>query len=441
MDRLTITHARVLRLAGPIILSNISTPLLGLSDMVIIGRIPDPAALGAVALGATIFNFVYWGFGFLRMGTTGLTAQALGAGDALEVSANLARALLVASVIGAALIALQYPIALIAFALLKGSNEVQTLAHGFYDIRIWSAPFTLANFALLGWFIGRQQAKTALALQLFMNLLNIALNISFVVGLGWGVRGVAAGTVIAEMAATMLGAALAWRELGKGSAAQWARARILDAAQITRMIAVNRDIMLRTLCLIFVFAFFTAQGARAGDVTLAANAVLGQFLALSAFLLDAFCSATEALVGESVGARDQHALQRTVWLTVLWSGATALCLSLFLFLAGPMLINALSASPEVRAAANVYLPWAAIAPVLAVWCFLLDGIFIGATRTVEMRNAMVLALAIFLASWWGLAGRYGNHGLWASLIIFYVARAVTLLPFYGAVGRAALKAR
>lgn len=441
MNRLTITHTRVLRLAGPIILSNISTPLLGLSDMVIIGRIPDPAALGAVALGATIFNFVYWGFGFLRMGTTGLTAQALGTGDALEVSANLARALLVAGAIGAALILLQYPIALIAFALLKGSSEVQTLAHGFYDIRIWSAPFTLANFALLGWFIGRQQAKTALALQLFMNLLNIALNIMFVVGLGWGVRGVAAGTVIAEMAATMLGATLAWRALGKGGAAQWARARVLDAVQITRMISVNRDIMLRTFCLIFVFAFFTAQGARAGDVTLAANAVLGQFLALSAFLLDAFCSATEALVGESVGAKDQHALQRTIRLTAIWSGTTALCLSLFLFIAGPTLINALSASPEVRAAANVYLPWAAIAPVLAVWCFLLDGIFIGATRTVEMRNAMVLALAIFLASWWGLAGRYGNHGLWAALVIFYVARAATLLPFYGSVGRAALKAR
>ncbi len=441
MDRLTITHARVLRLAGPIILSNISTPLLGLSDMVIIGRIPDPAALGAVALGATIFNFVYWGFGFLRMGTTGLTAQALGAGDTLEVSANLARALLVASVIGTALILLQYPIGLVAFALLKSSSEVQVLAHGFYDIRIWSAPFTLANFALLGWFIGRQQAKTALALQLFMNILNIALNIAFVVGLGWGVRGVAAGTVMAEMAATMLGAALAWRALGKGDTTQWARARILDAVQIARMIAVNRDIMLRTLCLIFVFAFFTAQGARAGDVTLAANAVLGQLVTLTAFLLDAFCSATEALVGESVGAHDSAALKRTVLLTGLWAGMTALGLSLFLFATGPLLINALSASPEVRAAANIYLPWAAIAPVLAVWCFLLDGIFIGATRTVEMRNAMVLALAIFLASWWGLAGRYGNHGLWAALIIFYVARTATLLPFYGSVGRAALKAR
>ncbi|MFZ3033998.1 MAG: MATE family efflux transporter [Parvibaculum sp.] len=438
MDRATITHGRVLRLAGPIILSNISTPLLGLSDMIVIGRIPDPAALGAVALGATIFNFVYWGFGFLRMGTTGLTAQALGEEDDLEVSANLARALLVAGVIGAALIALQYPIGFAAFALLKGSAEVQSLAHGFYSIRIWSAPFTLANFALLGWFIGRQKAKTALALQLFMNLLNIALNIGFVVGLGWGVKGVAAGTVMAECAAVLLGGYLAWKSFRHDGPNQWVRARILDATQITRMLTVNRDIMLRTFCLIFAFAFFTSQGARAGDVTLASNAVLGQFIAFSAFLLDAFCAATEALVGQSIGARNREALDRTVALTGLWAGVTALGMTLILFATGPFIITLLTTSPEVRAAANVYLPWAAMAPVLAVWCFLLDGIFIGATRSVEMRNAMFIALAIFLGSWWVLAGPYGNHGLWASLLIFYVARALTLLPFYGSVRRAAL---
>lgn len=440
MDRTAITHSRVLRLAGPIVLSNISTPLLGLSDMVIIGRIPDPAALGAVALGATIFNFVYWGFGFLRMGTTGLTAQALGEENAEEVSANLARALLVASIIGVSLILLQYPIGLIAFALLKGSAEVQSLAHGFYSIRIWSAPFTLANFALLGWFIGRQKAKTALALQLFMNLTNIALNIAFVVGLGWGVRGVAAGTVIAECTAALLGFYLAWSALRHDGPQQWVRARILDARQIARMLTVNRDIMLRTFCLIFAFAFFTSQGARAGDVTLAANAVLGQFIAFSAFLLDAFCAATEALVGQSIGARNREALDRTVKVTSLWAGLTALAMTAFLFAAGPFIITLLTTSPDVRVAATRYLPWAAVAPVLAVWCFLLDGIFIGATRSVEMRNAMFAALAIFLASWWVLASAYGNHGLWAALLIFYVARSITLLPFYGTVRRAALTA-
>jgi MATE family multidrug resistance protein len=433
-----ITHAHVLRLAGPIVLSNISTPLLGLSDTIIIGRIPDPAALGAVALGATIFNFVYWGFGFLRMGTTGLTAQSLGAGEPKEVSAHLGRALLIALAIGSALILLQYPIAYVAFALLKGSAEVQSLAHGFFSIRIWSAPFTLANFALLGWFIGRQQATTALALQLFMNGLNIALNIIFVIGFGLGVRGVATGTLIAEIAATVLGAALAFRYLRlSGSVAHWTWSRILDATQIARMIAVNRDIMLRTLCLIFAFAFFTAQGARSGDVVLASNAVLGQFISFSAFLLDAFCAATEALIGQAVGARNRATLNRAIALSGFWAALTALAMTLVLFAAGPTLIDILSTSPEVRETARLYLPWAALVPILAVWCFLLDGIFIGATCTTEMRNAMGAALAIFLISWWWLADAYGNHGLWAALLIFYVARSLTLIPYFGSIGRAA----
>ncbi|MDO8420779.1 MAG: MATE family efflux transporter [Parvibaculum sp.] len=429
-----ITHARVLRLAGPIILSNISVPLLGLSDTIIIGRIPDPAALGGVALGATIFNFAFWGFGFLRMGTTGLTAQALGARDAEAISAHLGRALLVALVIGCGLIALQWPIAVVAFGLLRGSSAVQTYGHEFFNVRIWSAPFTLINFALLGWFIGRQKAKTALGLQLFMNLLNIALNLIFVLALGWGVKGVAAGTVIAECAAALLGLYIAWRNV---DLAHWTRARLLDAHEIARMIALNRDIMLRTFCLIFAFAFFTAQGARSGDVTLAANAVLGQFIAFSAFLLDAFCAATEALVGEAVGARNRTNLRRIVALSCLWAGLTAVALTLLLVGAGPALIDILTVSPDVREAARHYLPWAAAIPVLAVWCFLLDGIFIGATRSVEMRNAMAQALVIFLASWWVLVPPFGNHGLWAALTIFYVARSLTLLPFYGSIGRAA----
>lgn len=436
-----VTHRSVLKLAGPIVLSNISTPLLGLADMVVIGRIPDPAALGAIALGATIFNFVYWGFGFLRMGTTGLTAQALGARDPGEVSANLGRAMIVAGAIGLALIVLQWPIALAALALLQGSADVQAMAHDFFSIRIWSAPFALANFALLGWFIGRQKPNTALVLQVFMNGLNIALNVTFVAGFGWAVKGVATGTLIAEIAAALLGTAIAARDLkamGWKGLQSGQLARLLDPAPLKRMVSVNRDILLRTLCLIFAFSFFTAQGARAGDVTLAANAVLGQFVALSAFLLDAFCSAAEALVGEAIGARDKSTLERAVLLSTLWAGGVSLALSIFIFAAGPMLIDMLTASDDVRAVARIYLPWAAAIPVAAVWCFLLDGIFIGATRTAEMRNAMAMALGIFLAAWWLLTPAYGNHGLWAALAIFYVARAATLAPFYPAVGRAVL---
>ncbi len=429
-----VTHGRVLRLAGPIVLSNISTPLLGIADMAVIGRIPNPAALGAIALGGTIFNFVYWGFGFLRMGTTGLTAQALGAKNAHEVSANLGRALLIAAAIGLSLILLQWPIGLAAFALLKGSAEVQAMAHDFFAIRIWSAPFTLANFAILGWFIGRQKASTALLLQVFMNGINIALNVTFVAVFGWAVKGVATGTVIAEIAACALGLSLSARDL-KSVGWYWEWPRLLDREKLGRMIAVNRDIMIRTFCLIFAFAFFTAQGARSGDVLLAANAVLGQFIAVSAFLLDAFGFAAEALVGQSVGARDRAAFDRTVKLTSLWAGGAALALSLGLLAAGPLLIDALTTSEPVREAARTYLPWAAAAPFAAVWCFLLDGIFIGATRSVEMRNAMALSLGIFLAAWWLLAAPYGNHGLWAALIIFYLARAATLLGLYTSVAK------
>lgn len=435
-----VTHGRVLRLAGPIVLSNISTPLLGIVDMAVIGRIPNPAALGAIALGVTIFNFVYWGFGFLRMGTTGLTAQALGAGNAAEESANLGRALLVALIVGLLLIAAQWPIGLAAFALLKGSAEVQALAHDFFRIRIWSAPFTLANFAILGWFIGRQKATTALLLQVFMNGINIALNVTFVALLGWSVKGVATGTVIAEITAAGLGLALAARDL-RSIGWFWERERLLDRMQLGRMFAVNRDIMIRTFCLIFAFAFFTSQGARSGDVLLAANAVLGQFVSVSAFLLDAFSFAAEALSGQAIGARHRPTLDSAVRLAAFWGGGVALLLSAGLLIAGPFLIDLLTASHEVREAARMYLPWAAAAPIAAVWCFLLDGVFIGSTRSVEMRNAMALSLAIFLGAWWILAGLYGNHGLWAALIIFYLARAVTLLGFFPSVIRAATPLR
>ena len=429
-----VTHGRVLRLAGPIVLSNISTPLLGIADMAVIGRIPNPAALGAIALGGTIFNFVYWGFGFLRMGTTGLTAQAVGAKNAHEVSANLGRALLVAVAIGLSLILLQWPIGFAAFALLKGNAEVQAMAYDFFAIRIWSAPFTLANFAILGWFIGRQRANTALLLQVFMNGINIVLNVTFVTVFGWAVRGVAAGTVIAEIAACALGIALAWRDLDT-IGRRWEWRRLVDREKLSRMVAINRDIMIRTFCLIFAFAFFTSQGARSGDVLLAANAVLGQFIAVSAFLLDAFGFAAEALVGQSVGARDRTTLDRAVKLTSFWAGGAALALALGLLAAGPFFIDLLTTSAPVREAARTYLPWAAAAPFAAVWCFLLDGIFIGATRSAEMRNAMAVSLGLFLLAWWVLATSYGNHGLWAALIIFYLARGATLLRLYPSVAR------
>ncbi len=431
-----VTHARVLAIAGPIVISNVSTPLLGLVDTAVIGQIPDPALIGAVALGATIFSFLYWGFGFLRMGTTGLTAQALGADDMDEVRTSLGRALLIAGVAGLALIMLQWPIGKIAFSLLHGSAEVERHTHDYFVIRIWSAPFTLANFALLGWFIGRHKARTALALQLLLNGTNLVLDITFVVGLGWGVKGIAAGTAIAEILAALAGLAIAAASL-KRMGGHWDRAKLFDAERIRRTITVNRDIMIRTLCLVFAFAWFMAKSADMGDVQLAANAVLMQFVSTSAFFLDGFAYAAEALVGKAIGARARERLSEAVRISTVWAAGTAVFLSVVILAGGPSFIDLLTTAPHVRDAARLFLPWAVLTPLLAVWSFQLDGIFIGATRTVEMRNAMIVTLALFLLAWRLLAQAYGNHGLWGAFMIFYLLRAASLLYYYPRVRAAA----
>ncbi len=427
------SHRAILGIAVPIMLSNVSTPLLGAVDTAVVGQIPGPAHIGAVAVGSLVFTFVFWAFGFLRMGTTGLTAQALGAQDAEEMVAALGRALLVALVAGAGMLVLQWPIREAAFAVLDASASVEGLGRGYFDIRIWAAPATLANYALLGWFIGLGRTDIALVLQLLLNLTNIVLDLWFVLGLGWGVPGVAAGTVLAEVLAAAVGVALALRH-ARGMGARWQTRRLLAPAQLRRTIIVNRDIMVRSLALIFVFVWFMAQGAAQGDVRLAANAVLMQFISIGAYFLDGLAFAAEALVGRAVGAMRRAALATAAIRTSLWAGAVAALLALALLLFGPMLIDVLSIEPAVRAAARTYLPWAIGAPLLGVWAFQLDGIFIGATRTAEMRNAMLLSTAVFLLAWW-LLQPWENHGLWAALYVNYVARTVTLLWHYPALLR------
>lgn len=419
-----VTHRAVLAIALPIVISNISTPLLGFADTAVMGRMGDPKYIGAVALGALIFTMVYWTFGFLRMGTTGLTAQAEGAGDGEEIRAALGRAVLIAGAIGAGLIAAQWPIALIAFSLLDGGPEVEALARGYFDIRIWSAPFALANYALAGWFIGLGRAKIALVLQVFLNLVNVFFNIWLALGLGWGVAGIAAGTLIAEIAAALLGLAIAARALG-AYPGRWTRARLLDAARLARTIAVNRDIMIRTVVLLLSFAWFTAKSAEAGNVTLAVNSILLQFVTVSAFFLDGFALAAETLVGKATGARSLERFDMAAKLSTLQAGGISLVLTAAIFVFGGAIIDFLTIDAEVRAAARVYLAWAAMLPVLSVWCYQLDGIFIGATRSAEMRNAALVSSGIFLFLWW-LFLPYGNHGLWAALTGFNLMRAASL---------------
>ena len=431
--RAPLTHRAVLTIAVPVMISNVSTPLLGVVDTGVVGQIPNPAYIGAVAIGSLIFTSVFWAFGFLRMGTTGLTAQALGARDAEGVAAALGRALLIACVVAVGLLVLQWPIREIAFALLDGSAQVEALARDYFDIRIWAAPAALANYALLGWFIGLGRTDLGLVLQLLLNVTNILLDLLLVLGFGLGVEGVALGTLIAEFVAAGAGVAIARRHV-KGFGGKWTRARLLGAAELKRTLAVNADIMIRSLALIVAFVWFVASGARQGDVILAANAVLMSFISIAAFFLDGLAFATEALVGRAIGAAHRAGLLAAVKLTTIWAVGIAALLSAAFALLGPVLIDLLTVDLEARMAARDYLPWMALVPILGVWAWQLDGIFIGATKTVEMRNAMLVALAIFLGAWW-LATPWGNDGLWAAFYVHYFARAGTLFWFYPALVR------
>jgi len=429
----SLTHRAVLGIAVPVMISNVSTPLIGLVDTAIVGRYPNPTYIGAVAIGALIFTFTFWAFGFLRMGTTGMTAQALGAGDKDELAAGLGRALLIAAAAGAGLILLQWPIRESAFALLGTSPEVERLARGYFNVRIWAAPATLANYALLGWFIGLGRTRVGLVLQLVLNIANAVLDLVFVLGFGWGVWGVALGTTLAELIAAAVGVAIAIRHLrhiGGHSSLE----RVLAPARLKRAFLVNSDIMIRSLALITVFVWFTSQGARQADAVLAGNSILMQFIGACAFFLDGLAFAAEALVGRAVGAAQRHGLTLAARITTLWAAGIAILLATVLALFGPFFIDGLTVDTTARAAARAYLPWAAGAPLLGVWAFQLDGIFIGATRTADMRNAMLASLAIFLGAWW-LLQPFGNSGLWGAFYVHYVARAVSLLYYYPALVR------
>ncbi len=419
------------------IFSNVTTPLIGVADTAVIGQLGSASLIGAVAIGATIFTFFYWAFGFLRMGTTGLTAQASGAERSREVLATLYRALLVAGAAGVAIIALQWPIAEAAFALMGASPEAGEAARIYFDIRIWSAPAALANYALVGWFIGLGRAGMAFRLQLLLNLTNIALDSLFVLGFGWGVAGVAAGTLIAETGAAVVGLAVALRAAAGLRIRLW---RVLNAAKLRRMIAVNGDIMIRTLSLLFAFSFFTAQGARAGDLILAANAILMHFLSISAYFLDGVAYATEALTGKAIGARTPARFAQAVRLSSIWAAGLSAFVGTVFWLGGGWMIDAMTVNEAVRALSREYLGWAALAPVIGVACFQLDGIFIGATRTRDMRNMMLVSLAIYLFAWAALTPAFGNHGLWAALMILFIVRALTLALRLPALRRAAFPA-
>ena len=429
-----ITHRRIWQLALPMMISNITVPLLGAVDTAVVGHLDQSHYLGAVAVGAMIFSFVYWGFGFLRMGTTGFVAQAYGAGNGAEVRASFARALALGAVIGVALIALQGPIIWTAFTLLDGSAEVEGLGATYVAIRIWGAPAAMANYALLALFIGLHNTRAVLVLQLATNGVNIVLDLLFVIGFGWGVAGVAAATLIAEYAAVGVGLWLAVQNL-KGVAGALPQGWVRDGRRFGEMMRVNGDIFVRSFCLILAFSLFTAAGARQGNDVLAANAVVMNLIQIMAYGLDGFAYAAEALVGSAFGAGDRAALRRAVKLTMIWSLIFALGYTLLFAAAGSLLVRLLTGVPEVLALSNRLVLWAAATPAIAVWCYLFDGVYVGAMRSADMRNGMVISFLVYLAALHWLPQAFGNDGLWAALMVFFALRGLTLAVRYPALER------
>ncbi|MDP6429659.1 MAG: MATE family efflux transporter [Rhodospirillales bacterium] len=422
-------HKQVWHLATPIIVANLSVPMLGAVDTAVIGHLDQSFYLGAVAVGAVIFQFIYWSFGFLRMGTTGLTAQALGSKNYAEVQAIFYRALILGAAIAIAIWLLQLPILWVALALFEASEQVEILGATYFHVRIWSAPAVLANYCLVGWFIGIRNTRAALLLQVWMNGLNILLDLLFVLGFGLDVAGVAAATVISEYCAAGAGLVLFHRH-ARHMNIDRERPRIIDGAKLKRMLFINLDIFIRTFCLLFAFSFFTAQAAKLNDDILAANAVLIQFQHFLSFGLDGFAHAAEALVGGAIGAGNRARLRAAVITSGYWALAIAVLYTIIYAGAGGLIIELLTGIEDVRALAGEFLVWLIISPIISVWSFMLDGIFIGATRTREMRNGMLISLAIFIAAVFVLKPELGNHGLWLALMLFMVARAVTLGVYY-----------
>jgi MATE family multidrug resistance protein len=415
----------VWRLAGPIILSNMSVPLVGAVDTAVVGHLPDPVYIGAVALGAVIFNFLFWGFGFLRMGTTGFVAQAYGSGDPTEVRSTLARALLLAGVLGLTIVLLQNPIGNVAFWALHGAENLESLAASYYAIRVWSAPAALANYAVLGCLIGMHNTRAALVLQFVLNVSNVLLDLLLVLGFGWGVEGVALASVLSEYLALAFGWWLV-RANFQRIGGEWNRDHILYAPRLRALLHVNVNIFFRTLSLIAAFFYFTAMGTRLGEVTLAANAVLLHLHYFVSYGLDGFAHAAEALAGSAYGARQRAAFRAAVKATTVWALIVAVAYSVVYATVGHLIIGIITGIEPVRLAAADYLPWVLLLPIVSVWSYQFDGIYIGATRPVEMRNSMLLSFITYIVASWLLIPLWHNHGLWLSFMIFMAMRGITL---------------
>jgi MATE family multidrug resistance protein len=419
-----MTHKRVWSLAWPMMLSNITVPLLGLVDTAVIGHLPEPHHLGAVAVGSMIFSILYWAFGFLRMGTTGMVAQASGRDDGERIRTLLGQSLILGAGIGLLILLLRTPLTDLALQLMDPEAAVLASAAEYTAIRAFGAPAVLCNFALLGWFVGNQNTRIALILLTSTNLLNMLLDLLFVFGFGMAADGVALATVCAEYFSLLLGLWFCRRMLGRIPGA-WAWQQLRRLGDYRELISVNRYLFVRTLLLLMTFAFFTAQGARQGTDILSANAVLLNFLLLISNALDGFAHATEALTGKALGQKRRQGFYQVLVCATFWSAISAVLLTLAFWLGGKPIIWLLTDIADVREQAVRYLPWIILLPLIGTWSFLLDGIFIGTTQARAMQNTMLVSVLLVFAPVWWLAQPLGNHGLWLAFLSLFAARGLT----------------
>ncbi len=425
-------NKKILDLAIPNIISNISIPLLGIVDMALMGRLESDAYIGAIALGSLIFNFIYWGLGFLRMGTSGFTAQAWGRRDLPETILVFSRAFLIAMLLGLLLVAFQKPVEMLSFAVLKGETRVEELAMAYFRIRVWAAPAALGQFALLGFFLGMQNARLPMVVLITTNIINIICSFFFVMELDMGSDGVALGTVIAQYSGLLL-AICFFRRNFRHLFPHWSFRATIRWRKLRDFLLVNRDIFIRTMCLVIVFSIFTARSASSdllsqGEETiLAVNSLLMQFFMFFSFLIDGFAHASEALTGMFIGAGKRDSLSKAIRLLFTWGAGISLFFTLLYLLGGEVIFRALTSNMEIITNARPYFFWVIMVPVVSFSAFLWDGIYIGATAGKEMRNAMLVStLAVFFPAY-VIAGKLmGNHGLWLAFILFMAARGITM---------------
>ncbi|MGB8956929.1 MAG: MATE family efflux transporter [Tumebacillaceae bacterium] len=424
-QRQPISHREYVLLALPLILSALSTPLLGAVDTAVVGQLPDAAYIGGVAVGTLIFNTLYWLLGFLRVSTSGFTSQAIGSNDRLEVLMAFLRPFLLAVVFGCLFVVFQVPIKNAAHAIINPNPSVWAQAEIYYDIRIWGAPFVLINFCINGWLIGVAKVRASLFMQIFMNLLNIALCLFFVLGQHMNVTGVGLATLISEFSATLMGAYLFFKhQMFRG--VTWTWKRVLAYQPFMRMLKVNRDLFIRTLCLVSVFTLFTSKGDGMGEVVLAANAILIQMQLMMAYFLDGFAHAIGILVGQSFGQKNRALYERTVKLSLIWGAVSSVVLAGVVVAFGDQLVALFTTLEDVRLAASDYLYWLIVWPLVAFWGNQLTGVFAGATAAASIRDSMALSFAVYLAATWLAVPLMGNDGLWLAFTLFNLGRSVFL---------------